>query len=148
MLLAVQSTGCLGINQFGGRQGYSVPEAVLKLVHDAKTCNRTTSAIMVDIKGAFDRVHRDTLIDTLESMSLRTAAISWVHHFLTERYTSLVVDGSESRSSPVQTGIPQGSPISHFSSCFILLPCIRSSKTMGVSALDMLMTSLSISKEV
>jgi hypothetical protein len=35
-----------------------------------------------------------------------------VHHFLTERYTSLVVDRRVSHSRPVQTGIPQGSPIS------------------------------------
>jgi hypothetical protein len=104
---------------------------------------------MVDVKGAFDHVHRDTLIDTLESMSLRTAAISWVHHFLTERYTSLVVGESVSRSRPVQTGIPKGLPISPLLfMLYKLLPCIRSSKTMGVSALDMLMTSLSMSMEV
>jgi hypothetical protein len=45
-------------------------------------------------------------------MSLPTEAISWVYHFLTERYNTLVVDGRVSCSRPVQTGIPQGSPIS------------------------------------
>jgi hypothetical protein len=67
---------------------------------------------MIDVKGAFDHVHRDTLIGILEKMALPSKAVSWVYHFLSERETSLVVDGKITALQPVLTGIPQGSPIS------------------------------------
>jgi hypothetical protein len=67
---------------------------------------------MIDVKGAFDHVHRDPLIGILEKMALPSKAVSWVYHFLSERETSLVVDGKITALQPVLTGIPQGSPIS------------------------------------
>lgn len=84
--------------QFGGRNGYSAPDAVLKLIQDVQLNNRRkeayrTTAMMVDIKGAFDKVHRDTLLSTLATLKVPETAIRWVCSFLTERTTSLIVDG-------------------------------------------------------
>lgn len=101
--------------QFGGRKGYSATDAVVKLSHDIETNKEnglTTSILAIDIKGAFDNVHRDTLLDTMKNMNLPSASRNWVYHFLTKRYSAITVDGKVSKMKKNSTGIPQGSPIS------------------------------------
>lgn len=38
--------------------------------------------------------------------------ISWVQSFLTDRRVQLVIDGHTGNNRPIQTGVPQGSPVS------------------------------------
>ena len=46
------TTHLLPPEQFGGREGYSAPDAVLHLLHKVQTSKEVTSAIMIDvIKG-------------------------------------------------------------------------------------------------
>lgn len=107
----------LPAEQYGGRPGYSAPDAVMKLVNDIdeNACRKKqsfTSILAIDVKGAFDNVQRDTLLSTLEDMGVPTAAQSWVYHFMHDRKTSLIVDRKLTMPRPLNTGIPQGSPIS------------------------------------
>ena len=99
-------------NQFGGRRNFSAPDAVAKLVHDVHSTFDVTSTMLIDIKGAFDHVHRDTLITLLQEYDVPQTAIRWVYHFLTDRTTAFQFSGKLSDVKRVETGIPQGSPIS------------------------------------
>lgn len=76
----------LPVEQYGGRSGYAAPDAVLKLVNyikapqGAKKRNqskrkRTTTAMMIDIKGAFDHVNKTILIRRMIQMGIPGAAI-------------------------------------------------------------------------
>jgi hypothetical protein len=72
----------LPAEQFGSRHGYSAPDAVLQLTHDNSTeihqgggTTILTTANMIDIQGAFDNVHRDTLLTTLQEFGLPSTAI-------------------------------------------------------------------------
>jgi hypothetical protein len=98
--------------QFGARAGYCATDAVLELVDYAKEeLATTTTAMMVDIKGAFDNVNRKKLIGVMRRMDLPETAVRWTFEFMKNRLANMVLDGYERGVGPVSTGIPQGSPI-------------------------------------
>jgi hypothetical protein len=102
-------------SQIGGRKQRSAIDAVMSLVHDIDLSKRNktvTSALLMDVKGAFDNVSKDRLLHTMFSLGLPPSLLSWTNHFMTYRKTSLAFDGNREPLLPVQTGIPQGSPIS------------------------------------
>ena len=103
----------LPARQFGARTGYSASDAVLELIDYVKDdLTTTTTAMMVDIKGAFDNVNRKKLIKTMRNLGLPETAVRWTFEFTKNRSASLVLDGYETEVGSVSTGVPQGSPIS------------------------------------
>lgn len=101
--------------QIGGRKQRSAVDAALALVHDIETGRSdgaVTSALMLDVKGAFDNVSKTRLLKTMQELGLPDQFISWVDHFMTDRKVSLAFDGDREDMASVETGIPQGSPIS------------------------------------
>ncbi|HKT21438.1 MAG TPA: reverse transcriptase family protein, partial [Nitrososphaerales archaeon] len=102
-------------DQIGGRPQRSAIDAALALSHridDAKNRKEHTSALFMDVRGAFDNVSRSRLVSTMKEMGLPPPVIKWTNHFLTDRLTALAFDGRQEALSPVTTGIPQGSPTS------------------------------------
>lgn len=63
---------------------------------------------------AFDYVSKGPLIKTLSKLGVESNLLHWVESFLTERKTTLVIDGFECPERTVYAGLPQGSPISPF----------------------------------
>ena len=101
--------------QFGGRNGFSTADALTKLIRYTEVSqgwNRVTPILAIDIKGAFDNVHKGVLLKTMSDMDLPEASKLWVSHFLGGRRTSLIIDGKVTEPRRVDSGIPQGSPIS------------------------------------
>ena len=110
-----ETEGLLHTEQMGGRPGRSVVDAVMALVHDvqqAKCNGKVLSALFVDVKGAFDHVSRIHLLLVLQSLGFPPAVLSWTDIFLSDRQLGLSFDGLRQQLQPVNTGIPQGSPIS------------------------------------
>ena len=64
------------------------------------------------MKGAFDHVSKNRLLEILVSLRLPISLILWVSSFFKDRILRLTFDGNTEEFSPVNTGIPQGSPIS------------------------------------
>jgi hypothetical protein len=95
--------------QIGGRQKKS---AITTEVETNKRLGRKTSALFLDIKGAFDHVAKNQLLATLKCLRLPRSLIAWVHCFLSNRTLRLAFDGQMEEFSGIDTGIPQGSPIS------------------------------------
>ena len=101
--------------QFGGRNGFSTTDALAKLISYTEmnqNWDRVTSILAIDIKGAFDNVHKGVLLKTMSDMGLPEASRSWVHYFMNKRKTRLIIDGKVTQPRRVDSGIPQGSPIS------------------------------------
>ena len=119
--------------QFGAREGYCVSDAVLELVHRGKTNRADTTAMMIDIKGAFDNVNRDTLLETMKRYKLPSAVISWVYHFISDRRASMLVDGVRGEEKSVDTGVPQGSPVSPLLFLLYTTPLYELIKEQGAS---------------
>ena len=101
--------------QMGGRKYRAAIDAVLCLLHDITLANnnkKILSILFIDVKGAFAHVSRAHLLDTMQRLHLYPAVIRWTDTFLSDRQIGLAFDGERENLQPVNTGIPQGSPIS------------------------------------
>ena len=81
--------------QFSGRNGFSTTDALAKLIRYTEVSqgwNRVTPILAIDIKGAFDNVHKGVFLRTMLDMYLPEAFKLWVTHFLGGRRTSLIID--------------------------------------------------------
>ena len=99
----------------GGRKQRSAIDAVMCLTHDiqlANNNNKVLSALLLDVKGAFDHVSLNQLLKVMKKLHLPQTVLRWVQCFLTDRRITLAFDGERNQSERVNSGIPQGSPIS------------------------------------
>ena len=70
------------------------------------------STLCIDVKGAFDNVYKKRLLQTMKDMKLDQKTTRWVESFLSNRMASLSFHKDTERMSGIDTGIPQGSPVS------------------------------------
>ena len=102
-------------SQMGGRRQRSAVDTALLLtdcVERNKAKGHKTSAAFLDIKGAFDHVSKARLLGTLIKLRLPYSVVSWTRSFLEDRQIRLTFDGQIEELTKVDTGVPQGSPIS------------------------------------
>ena len=67
---------------------------------------------MMDVAAAFPSVARGCLLRKLRTMKVDENLVSWVDSFMRERKVVMSIDGQESEAKEVETGLPQGSPVS------------------------------------
>lgn len=65
----------------------------------------------MDVKGAFDHVSRAQLAQRMANLGIDDL-IGRAKSFLTDRWVELVIDGYVNAKQKVETGIPQGPPVS------------------------------------
>ena len=65
--------------------------------------------IYMDFQKAIDSVPHQRLIGKLESYGVKGDILRWIKSFITGRTQVVRVNGSESESAPVLSGIPKGS---------------------------------------
>ena len=68
--------------------------------------------IFIDVIGTFDHVDLYKLSEAMEAVGLDNDLIRWTLSFLTDRRVSLVIDGYKVPEQPIDSGLPQGSPVS------------------------------------
>jgi retron-type reverse transcriptase len=101
--------------QFGCRRGRSTLDAVAQLVAKVKNTwvkKRTALALLLDVRGAFDRVDKRQLLKQMTQVGMAGNMIRWVDSFLSDRRAMLVIDGRTGQTHAIQAGLPQGSPVS------------------------------------
>ena len=64
--------------------------------------------IVLDFRKAFDTVPHRRLLSKLDHLGIRGSIYGWIQAFLTNRKQKAVVDGAESTSESVLSGVPQG----------------------------------------
>ena len=102
----------LSDSQWGFRRGMSTVTAVLSLTHDwlmQLDKNHEVCCIFFDFKKAFDSIPHVLLFGKLELLNLPSFILSWLDSYLTKRLQRVVVNGVESESITVVSGVPQGS---------------------------------------
>jgi hypothetical protein len=103
----------LHLGQIGGCPQRSAIDAGMALVHDVemgKSQGLLTTALFLDVCGAFDNISADRLLQTLHQLSCPDPVISWYATFLTECTIALSFHSQTDQQCPTTTGIPQGSP--------------------------------------
>ena len=65
--------------------------------------------IVMDFLKAFDKVAHNKLISSLHGYGIDSTTLEWIRSFLSGRTQSVVVDGAESDTLLVTSGVPQGS---------------------------------------
>ncbi|KAL6362501.1 hypothetical protein LRP88_03784 [Fusarium phalaenopsidis] len=114
--------------QFGGRSTTEALQFMLVIVYGAwsESSPRAVTLLALDISGAYDDVDRAELLKRLVDESMPDWIIAFNRSFLSNRRVRFHMTGYKSDSIGLQTGIPQGSPLS-----LILFP-IFASPLMGV----------------
>ena len=110
-----ENSSLLDTEQMGGRKNHSAIDAVMNVVQDIEIANRNKnvlSCLLLDVKGAFDFVSINQLLNVMKKLHLSRTVIQWVKHFMTKRSINLIFDEHKSKTYYIESGIPQGSPIS------------------------------------
>ena len=125
-----EQNGLLPEEQMGARRGRSVETALEVLtdaVHTVWGINKMNVATLLslDVSGAFDNVNHKRLLHDLRCKGIPTRVVQWTASFLEERATSITLGRRTSAMEPVETGIPQGSPVSPILFLFFNAPLIE-----------------------
>ena len=110
-----EAEGKLHSGQMGGRRYCSSIDAaalVINKVYKTWEAKQVAGALLMDVKGAFDHVSRAKLAQRMADLGIDNDLIGWTQSFLTGRSVELVIDGFTNPKQKVETGIPQGSPVS------------------------------------
>ena len=98
--------------QHGFREKRSCETQLVMLIEDLASnlqAGRQTDLILLDFSKAFDKVTHEKLLHKLHQYGVRGNILNWIRGFLDGRTQTVVVDGDESTSVPVTSGVPQGS---------------------------------------
>ena len=98
--------------QHGFREKRSCETQLVMMIEDlARNANarKQTDVILLDFSKAFDKVKHSKLLWKLHNYGIRGKVLSWIQAFLGNRSQRVVIDGEESGSIPVNSGVPQGS---------------------------------------
>ena len=107
--------GLLPNNHFGARKQRSTVHALSSLqeqIYNAWRAKKTLSLVSFDVKGAYNNVARDPLVERLRQRRVPEQLVKWIVDFCTDRRACLLVNGytSDVYTLP-QSGLPQGSPL-------------------------------------
>ena len=98
--------------QYGFREKISCETQLVMMIEDlARNASggNQTDVILLDFSKAFDRVSHSKLLWKLHQYGIRGKVLSWIQAFLGNMSKQVVIDGEESDSIPVNSGVPQGS---------------------------------------
>jgi len=121
----------------GGRKLASTDHAIhllLQRIHEAWADGKVASLLLLDVSGAFDNVSRPRLIHNLRKRRVNQTLVRWIDSFLSNRSTTLKLQEYTAPSAPIQTGIPQGSPLSPILYLFYNADLIEACKTENTEA--------------
>ena len=113
---AVETYGLLPTNHFGARKQRSAEQALLLLqeeIYAAWRGRKIVSLISFDVKGAYNGVCKERLLQRMKARGISEELCRWVEAFCSNRSASIQVNGQTSESQRLpQAGLPQGSPLS------------------------------------
>jgi ribonuclease HI len=134
-----ETTTLLHPSQIGGRLKKSAIDAALLLSQEVELNKRQgmkTSTLFLDVKGAFDHVSKNQLLKKLKDLRLPISLIAWISTFLKDRLIRLSFDGQIEAFTAIETGIPQGSPISPILFLIYIRDLFHSSTGRFISYID------------
>ena len=127
-LYDVDQLKIIPMTQFGTRAFSCTLDAGLTLTHDVQTAlaaKMKCGALLFDIKGFFDNVHKNRLAATLRNLGYSEGVTAWTLSFLSERRATLSFNGLTTPEQDQPVGTPQGSPLSPVLSALYTSPMLK-----------------------
>ena len=87
----------------------------MSLVHNiqlAKNEKKITSALFIDIKGAYDHVSANQLLKICQELELSKSLCYWIQSFMQNRSIQLAFNGEKQEKTQIEISISQKSPVS------------------------------------
>ena len=140
MLYDIDAHRLIPTTQFGTRAFSCTLDAGLTLLHDVNVAHRGgfhCAALMFDIKGFFDNVHKDRLAAILVNLGFPPGMCRWTLSFLSDRKVHLVFNGQIGPERDQPVGTPQGSPLSPVLSALYTSPLLTRIRASPESTLGM-----------
>ena len=78
------------------------------IVNNMSYDDADSDLIYLDFAKAFDKADHDLLLKKLKCHGIEGKRFTWLSSFLSGRTQSVIVDGVRSHSTPVKSGVPQG----------------------------------------
>lgn len=112
----METHGLLPTSHFGSRKQRFAEQALVLLqeqIYAAWRGRRVLSLISFDVKGAYNGVCKERLLQRMKGRGIPDDLLRWVEAFCSGRTATIQINGqlSEARRLP-QAGLPQGSPLS------------------------------------
>ena len=98
--------------QHAFREKRSCESQLIMLIEDLErnaSVDKQTDIILLEFSKAFDKVNHSKLLWKLHQHGMRGRELVWIRTFIGSRSQQVVIDGKESESTPVTSGVPQGS---------------------------------------
>ena len=95
----------------GFRSGFSCETQLLTTTHDFLTSldkKHQVDIAILDFSKAFDTVPHQKLLHKLKHFGINGPLLSWLENFLTQRTMQVVLEGTTSQTTSVDSGVPQG----------------------------------------
>ena len=111
----LEAQGLLPEGHMGGRKTRGTETALLALtdfVRKRRAENKWVLGLFLDVQGAFNNVSKSALVHRLKTKRTPVKLVQWIESFLSNRSSSFKINSFTSTSFNIDTGIPQGSPIS------------------------------------
>ncbi|KAF5556844.1 hypothetical protein FMEXI_897 [Fusarium mexicanum] len=121
----------LPARQFGWRTTSEALEYMLDKVYSAWAQGKVVTIMGLDISGAYDNVWRQALIQTLADKGFPRWIVNMIQSFLSDRTASFRLPGIISDQFDLNTGVPQGSPLSPILFLFFAAPLLQRAKTFS-----------------
>jgi hypothetical protein len=101
---AVETFGLLPTNHFGARKKRSAEQALLLLqehIYNAWRSRKVLSLVSFDVKGAYNGVYKDRLLQRLTARGIPPALVQWIGAFCSRRTATILVNGHTSQQQPL-----------------------------------------------
>ena len=112
LYIFLQVNNILIPNQYGFRKKYSTDFAIIKLMNKITECFANKEhliGIFMDLSKAFDTIDHDILMYKLQRYGVRGTSLLWIRDYLSNRKQYVLYQSSESPTSNITCGVPQGS---------------------------------------
>ncbi|QGI68596.1 hypothetical protein CEK27_012567 [Fusarium fujikuroi] len=119
----------LPAGQFGWRTTSEALEYMLDKIYSAWAMGKVVTIMGLDISGAYDNVWRQALIQTLADKGFPRWIVNMIQSFLSDRTACFNLPGIVSLPFDLNTGVPQGSPLSPILFLFFASPLLQRAKT-------------------
>ncbi len=108
----LENNKLLNSNQHGFRSNHSCITQLLSYVSDIfdnLIKNNETDCIYIDNSKAFDKIDHNILLYKLNYYGIKDKYLTWIEQFLKNRTQTVYLNKTYSYTSPVKSGVPQGS---------------------------------------